>query len=369
MHDVKPAALERGWRYIAAEVPGEQSLTASRSLPEDEVGLRLHGRERAEQHHYARRLGTRRIEEWYARLYSVSRSWFPETFVCEIPDALVMGPVGIVVTPNWEVLSQSNLGAPPASALWWALRDAGDVTSGPLPGSYVSLLTFASKSYAHWLLDSLPRLVLAEAHYPGCKVIVPGDPVPFQLQALELLGIDEERIVRQREPGLHVERLLLTCASTRLTDPRAAHLLALRDRLLEAVHGTAQPKPARRVLVSRARATRPLSNQSELDPVLDELGVEVLVSEDLTLERQIEVFSQAQLVVGAHGAGLHNHVFSRPGTAVVELFNPRLWTPSVLRTASVCGHRHYHTFGRNTGNRFETFVDPERLRRILELAL
>ena len=58
---------------------------------------------------------------------------------------------------------------------------------------------------------------------------------------------------------------------------------------------------------------------------LSSLGFDEYVVEDLSHQEQIELFNGANVVVGAHGAGLTNVLFSKE-TRVVELF-PYSWMP------------------------------------------
>lgn len=368
--DVQDLARARGWPYSILQEAGEEWLRSSEALPEDEERSRAGG-ELVTRHHYAGSpAGAKSVERWCVRLHTSGAQRLPETFVCEIPDGLLVGSLGIVVTARWEVLSQSDMGAPPASAMVWVLKDAEGPLPPTSPGTYASLLTFASRSYGHWLLDSLPRVLPALAIEPECRFVVPADPPRFQLEALRMLGVGESRIVRQRTPVLRAERLLLVHTARNLTEPRARHLLELRDRLLAAVHaGARRSRATERIWVTRSGATRPLVNEAELEPLLEEFGFRIVESRDLSFEDQVDLFSRARVVAGAHGAGLHNHIFHPGAATVVEVFNPRLWTPSVLRTASICGHRHAYVFGENVGNKLETRVDPGRLARLLERLL
>ena len=69
------------------------------------------------------------------------------------------------------------------------------------------------------------------------------------------------------------------------------------------------------------------------------------------------------------GAGLYNSIFAPPGAIVLEIFNPARWEHSLARLASLCGHTHWHVFGRNEGAQWETSVDLKRLEKALDYAL
>jgi hypothetical protein len=364
--DVRSVALEHGYRYTVFEPAGDQIQNASTGLDADRPLLQDEAR--IAEHLYSADGGTLGIRAWYSQLGRASEQRFAETFVCEIPDALVVSELGVVVTPHGEILQQSNLGARAGASLPWVLRSW--IEAPPtLRGTYVSLLTFASKSYSHWLLDSLPRLALVPRDEPAIRFFVPAEPTSFQLESLALLGIGEDRTVPHGPTIRRVERLLLVVAATALAHPRRSHLLAVRDALLHGRYGIdGPPRPSRRVYVSRASAVRPVDNEPEVLAIARELGFEEVASERLPYADQIALFAEAESVLGAHGAGMHNHLFNPNAASILELYNPKLWTPSVLRTASICGHEHFHAFAENVGSRLETRVDPQRLRSLLTRA-
>lgn len=75
------------------------------------------------------------------------------------------------------------------------------------------------------------------------------------------------------------------------------------------------------VVLSRGNSTRSLSNEGELVLALRDLGrpVEVLEPSPDNLQDVVLALSQAEVVVGAHGANLVNLLFASPGTKVVEI--------------------------------------------------
>ena len=78
----------------------------------------------------------------------------------------------------------------------------------------------------------------------------------------------------------------------------------------------------RRLYISRAGANkRKVVNEQELIEALAALGFESIEAESLRLADQARLFSEAELVVGAHGAGLTNILFAAPGTRVIEILS------------------------------------------------
>ena len=98
--------------------------------------------------------------------------------------------------------------------------------------------------------------------------------------------------------------------------------------------------PARRVFIRRATEQRRVANFDELLPVIEAFGFTVVDTGSMSLSEQIRTMRQADQVVGEHGAGMANMMFCRPGTRVLELFNPVGWQPAHWVLASACG-LHY----------------------------
>jgi len=79
------------------------------------------------------------------------------------------------------------------------------------------------------------------------------------------------------------------------------------------------------VLVARSGNSRGFSNEAdvvrELRRVAENAGLELVVFRGAaeSMQETINLFAEAKVVVGAHGGGLANIVFSKPGTVVVEI--------------------------------------------------
>jgi len=81
-----------------------------------------------------------------------------------------------------------------------------------------------------------------------------------------------------------------------------------------------QSRSDRKLWVSRRKADhRRIANEEKLYPILKKYGFEIVLAEDLSFYRQIEVFTGASVIAGMHGAGLTNMVFMPPDSAVIEV--------------------------------------------------
>lgn len=84
------------------------------------------------------------------------------------------------------------------------------------------------------------------------------------------------------------------------------------------------PKGNRKIYITRPSSSlRFISNETELTLILLENGFEIIDPSELNFEQQISVFSQADWIIGVHGAGLSNMIF-RAGAPlnVIEIFSP-----------------------------------------------
>jgi capsular polysaccharide biosynthesis protein len=65
-----------------------------------------------------------------------------------------------------------------------------------------------------------------------------------------------------------------------------------------------------------------VENEADVVAALSPFGFETIDPGTLAFDQQVRMFSEAELVVGAHGAALANLVFCPEGAAIIELFPP-----------------------------------------------
>jgi capsular polysaccharide biosynthesis protein len=173
-------------------------------------------------------------------------------------------------------------------------------------------------NHYHWVFDVLPRVHLLQRWRPVIEqYLVPAQLSAAQLESLRILGITADQLFRLEPPTrLRCQRLYVPSlpGSEGCTPPWAVEFL--REAFTAAAERT--PGQGRRLYVRRgAGAQRPVLNEPDLIARLQHRGFQVIDPSELSFVQQVAAFRDAAVVVGAHGAGLANLVFSR-ATAVLE---------------------------------------------------
>jgi capsular polysaccharide biosynthesis protein len=136
----------------------------------------------------------------------------------------------------------------------------------------------------------------------------------------------------------------------------------------------------RKLFISRGESlnthARRLLNEDEIASLASKQGFEIVCCEKLSFEAQVTLFSEARIIVGAHGAGLANLVFAPRTAKVVELMGPRLndppqgraafVSPMFMKLASIVGQTYVRVVGKSDSGEvhmdflpFETYsIEP-----------
>lgn len=126
-----------------------------------------------------------------------------------------------------------------------------------------------------------------------------------------------------------------------------------------------------KIFINRKEQTgRTISNFGKLEPILKENNFVIIYLEDLCISKQIEYFSRAEVIVGIHGAGLTNIIFSYKNKPTIVEITASDYIPTHYYWLSQAFQFNYHLF---LGDKLQytkaektTFgVDEQRLRKIL----
>ena len=211
------------------------------------------------------------------------------------------------------------------------IMDWGDVLHEPLlPVTDLRIqnpvIACHPAGYYHWLLEVLPNLLFAVARFPDLKIVLPEQCPVYVMDGLATaLGPEASKNFIFCSNPVRVERLVMPQyhSQPEFTDPQVSKLLKceVKTKVVgKEVSGARRHRPGLKIYVSRQKSRRRLAGEHLLEERLRGKGFTILHCEDLSFADQIRVFHDAEVVVGTHGAGLSNLVWSEPPCRVVEIF-------------------------------------------------
>jgi capsular polysaccharide biosynthesis protein len=205
-----------------------------------------------------------------------------------------------------------------------------------IDGACASLISLWDDNFFHWMFNSLPRLaVLAASGVEYDRLLVPAELKPFQRATLEMIGVDLEKLVPFTGRHVQADLLIWVAPLAPLNEP-SSFLLEWVKRSL----GQADETPERLLYVSRKGGTRKAANEREIFAVLERLGFEFVLPEQLSFPDQVRLFAQTRLAVGPHGSNFVNGIFSRELT-VLEFFQPAHVNWGVYSVLCAAGQDHW----------------------------
>ena len=210
-----------------------------------------------------------------------------------------------------------------------------------------------------------PRLatLLAEA-----RLLVRASNARFHRDYLEILGVPSERIHPVADnQAIECDKLVLLPKAIQgdgyVRDIDA--VVWLHDRLDGLFRSGSGP---RRVYVSRSDAKqRRVVNEDGVRQLLEKHGFVTITPSNLTVLEQFQLFRDAEIIVGPHGAGLTNILATRRGSKVIELVPsrpPRLFFFRNL--AWGLGHEHTFVEAQTVSEALDIQVDVASLRAALD---
>lgn len=126
----------------------------------------------------------------------------------------------------------------------------------------------------------------------------------------------------------------------------------------------------KRIYISRNDAQlRRVRNEGRIVSILEERGFQRVTLRGMPIAQQVQLFRQAEAVVGPHGAGLAHTAWCKPGTKVIEFFpglggphgGPKNATANMWLIAMQRGLEHSCYLAGPPESRADAFTIPEAL--------
>lgn len=228
-------------------------------------------------------------------------------------------------------------------------------------------------SYGDFLNRVLPKLVRILTCIPSSErdnaiVCLPEfSSIPWAREYLELIGIKSSQIYNYPEtliipPGGAV--VVGTSPSLRHGIGHPSDILLMTKVLSEKTPNITN-RERRKIYVAR-RMGRCMGNEPELMEGLTARGFQTFYLEDMSVMEQIRVFKEAEIIVGAHGAGHANIIWANKGVHLLEVFHPAWMHPCYAILSSIMNINYHCLVGYSgeekgnwtTSSRFGIFENP-----------
>ena len=172
--------------------------------------------------------------------------------------------------------------------------------------------------FAHWLCDGLTRIAELNDELKNYTALLPAyfKHEPLYLDSLQYFKITKMAYLEDdtlaKVPKLYVPSHI---AGTGNFNPE--NLRKLRAIVLPQLKPVS--KPVEKIYISRAKSSRRfVTNEQQLCDFLKERGFVILYFEEYTFQEQLDLISNAKVVISTHGAALALIMFMKEGTHVLE---------------------------------------------------
>jgi len=238
-----------------------------------------------------------------------------------------------------------------------------------------------SSNYYHWMVDVLPRLILAKdlglKDFDQRKIILHKKEKAYEIEALQLLGIPVSNIIRLSPfETVSVEDMIVPDFYLSFSEkPFPWWKKKLIDEFKQVVIAAEEPKTLKKIYCLRGKQkTRQLIGEEHLISILKEKGFVILDPAKMTLKEQIGSLAGAEVVIALHGAALTNIIFCAKGTRIIELRSthyPQEYFSGIAKTydllfetVSIPPHRKRES--QNLANEENLFLTEESINILLD---
>jgi len=206
-----------------------------------------------------------------------------------------------------------------------------------LSGKVLSLLTggAGNDNYFHWLYDVLPRFALCSKIIDLNKIdyfLLPSLKKKFQRETIELLNIPIKKCISsEKYRHINSTEIYVTEHPYVITNDASNDIQNIPIWISEWLKkyikkdsktNSLRPKKIyidRRDSSSNVKDLRLITNENEIKEFLEKEGFQSVILGNFHFKEQIEIFNNAEIIIGLHGAGFANLCFCKKGTKVLEL--------------------------------------------------
>lgn len=186
-----------------------------------------------------------------------------------------------------------------------------------------------SDYYFHTLIEDLPQVIRVCRRHPNLKILTTTDNPKWTFELLDLFNIPYQAT---QSRSVRVEEYVAITAPRGISH-NTVKLLREKSEIKFGSLGS-------RILIARGDSINRAepSLEDELFNSLADFGFERINPSEISIQEQVRIFSAAKVIVGLHGGGLSNMVWSPVGCKIIEIFNHPYRTQDFARLSLASGH-------------------------------
>jgi len=245
-----------------------------------------------------------------------SNQFYSEKHIVTLRNVLVDSFSGIVFTENGKIpiLESSNILPGEVSYSLKPMRPKS-IHAG-------TWTVLSSRSYAHWLMQDLPRFLNVLENAPDINVAISPSAPRFVTDALQILKVTNVKEVRVLRP----EKLVFVTSQYATGLPSQSDLEKIRNlgKFVRVNSTQAIESHPKKIYISRRNSRRSIKDEIKVEESAKKWGFTVVFLEDFNLGDEIGLFSQVEEVIGPMGAGFFNLIWANSSKVkrVVEISDP-----------------------------------------------
>jgi hypothetical protein len=239
-----------------------------------------------------------------------------------------------------------------------------------VPGVYLQACSEFHAHYAHHFCDIVPKLMLFEQQglLHQIPALLHDASKPLSDASFHQLGLDTRDSKRWDDTCWQVDGLYFASDFKKFCSWTPESAAWVREKFSPGLDR--KPRGQKRFYISRRNGSRPALNEDEILAALQLWDITVVEPDLLPLREQIELFSDAGLIIGPQGAGIQNSLWAPRGCRVLELISPRYFSGVYWTLAESVGHKYGLVTGETSPDEDPIFAgskwNPELIARALE---
>ena len=251
-----------------------------------------------------------------------------------------------------------------------------------IKGTIVNLLQGSSgENYFHFMFDILPKLWMVESKikFKDIDYFLLNKKIDWQIKILDIIGINSNKIL-SAEQYRHIEASRIISVThpwymegyiqEQVANIPSWIIYELRTNFLNKNISKKNLKIYLDRSDSKFKHCKILNN-SELVNFLEKRKFQIVKPEKLSLNEQINIFNNAQIIVGGHGASFTNIVFCEKNTNIIEFIPSSHPSKKCERISKVLDLNYFRFVTKDTGDDkrfpYSINVDIDELEKQLNL--